>query len=329
MAALSGEYADRVPISVEAERQFAPVLGVTMNEFGLDPEKALQCLIAAHEVFPSDTVSVPGAPYQHTTVAARQQVLAAEQGPPRPRLEEKSDLAKLRIPNPREHRRYAPYLEMCRKVTATFKDTWVQAGAPAPWMIATTLRGPEQVIYDTVDDPHFVHELMRYCTELTKAIGEAIAETGVNIFLAETTASCSLISPKIYHNFVQPYLEETVNSLKEKRATIDLHICGYIDPIIEDLISLGVDIIDLDSPSSLKRLVEVSQKKVVIRGNVATDLFVIGTREQIESSVRECIETAAEGSAFILSPGCMIPDNAQMKNIQYFWEAGLEYGRYS
>ena len=329
MAALNREYADRVPISLEAERQFAPVLGFTITELEIDPEKELQCLVAAHEAFPSDTVSVPGTPYQHTTVAARQQVMTPEQGPPRPLLEDKLALAKLRVPNPREHRRYAPYLEMCRRVNAMFEDTWVQAKAPAPWMTATTLRGPEELIYDTVDDPQFVHELLRYCTELTTAICEAIAETGVNIFLAETTASCSLISPKIYHGFVQRYLEETVNFLKGKGVTVDLHICGYIDPIMEDLAALGVDIIDLDSPSSLERLVGVSQKKVVIRGNVATDLFAVGTREQIEGSVRGCIETAAGGSAFILSPGCAIPDNAQMENIRCFWEAGLKYGRYS
>ena len=328
MAALNREYADRVPISLEATRQFAPVLGFTITELEIDPEKMLQCLVAAHEVFPSDTISVPP-PYLPTTVTARQQVMAPEQGAPRPQLEDKSDLAKLRVPNPREHRRYAPYLEMCRKVNAMFKDTWVQAQTPAPWTTATTLRGPEYLIYDTVDDPQFVHELLRYCTELTKAVSEAIAETGVNIFLGDTTASCSLISPKIYHGFVQRYLEETVNFLKGKGVTVDLHICGYIDPIMEDLAALGVDIIDLDSPSSLERLVEVSQKKVVIRGNVATDLFAVGTREQIEGSVRGCIETAAGGSAFILSPGCAIPDNAQMENIRCFWEAGLRYGRYS
>lgn len=33
------------------------------------------------------------------------------------------------------------------------------------------------LIYDTVDDPQFVHELLHFTTEYVKMLGEAIAET--------------------------------------------------------------------------------------------------------------------------------------------------------
>ena len=75
-------------------------------------------------------------------------------------------------------------------------------------------------------------------------------------------------------------------------------------------------------------MVEVSQKRVAIRGNLASGLFGEGTKEQIKEAVKNCIDTAARGGAYILSPGCSIPDDTPLENIRYFWEAAQEYGRY-
>jgi uroporphyrinogen decarboxylase len=105
-------------------------------------------------------------------------------------------------------------------------------------------------------------------------------------------------------------------------------MCGYTDPIMEDQVSLDLDWIDIDGPSSLKKMVEASRKKVVIRGNLDAALFGEGTKEQIEEAVKSCIEVAAPGSAYILSPGCSIPLNAPLENIGYFLDAACKYGRY-
>ena len=52
-----------------------------------------------------------------------------------------------------------------------------------------------------------------------------------------------------------------------------------------------------------------------IIGNVPTHLFVDGTKVQMEEAVRECIEIAAKGSAFILSAGCEVPPGSPIENI--------------
>ena len=119
-----------------------------------------------------------------------------------------------------------------------------------------------------------------------------------------------------------------VEAILGKKKSLWLHICGYTDPIMEDLVSLGVDLIEFDEPSSLKNAVEVSQKRVAIAGNLATSLFVEGTREQIEQAVKDCIETAAEGSGYILSSGCLVPATSPPENIRYFMEAAVKYGTY-
>jgi uroporphyrinogen decarboxylase len=156
----------------------------------------------------------------------------------------------------------------------------------------------------------------------------AIVETGVELTLADPSASCSLISPQIYRDWVRPYHQEIVDHFKKRNIRLTLHMCGYIDPIMEDLVQVGFDRIEMDGPSSLKKMVELSQKRVVIRGNISAEVFAESIPEQVEEAVRECIEIAAPGSAYILSQGCSIPFQTPMDNIKAFWEAGLKYGCY-
>jgi len=330
MAACRGECADRVPISIEVPRAHE-LVGFTAQECALDPEKALKAQIKAHEMFPSDMVRVPGDPFLPTTTDTTYEARCGPGTRQKRWLEDKSALAELRIRalrDPKQSRRYATYLEMCHKTTSIFKDVWVSALLGAPWSIAANLRGAEALIYDTRDDPQFVHDLMHLTSELTKMRGDTIIETGVALFLGETWASCSVISPSIYVDFVHTYLKDVIDHFRQKKALIDLHICGYTDPVLEYTSSLDVDIIDIDAPTSLKKMVEVSQKRVAIKGNLASDLFGEGTREQIEEAVKNCIDTAAQGGAYILSPGCSIPEDTPLENIRYFWEAAQKYDRY-
>jgi uroporphyrinogen decarboxylase len=149
--------------------------------------------------------------------------------------------------------------------------------------------------------------------------------------IADPNAGSGVISPKMFREWVKPYLGETIDYIKSRfRKPICLHICGYIDPIMEDIVSLGVDAISMDSPASLKKMVEVSQGRVVIEGNFPGELYVEGTKEQIEEKVKESIDTAAEpsGYKYILCSGCQVPANAPLENISHFMEFGRQYGRY-
>ena len=168
---------------------------------------------------------------------------------------------------------------------------------------------------------------MKFTTEVTKILGSGILETGLSLGMGEAASSCSLISPAIYRRFIKPYHQEIVGFFREKKAGLSMHVCGFIDPIMQDLVDLGIAALSLDSPSSLKRMVEISQKKIVLVGNVATSLFVNGTKEEMETAVQECIRVAAPGGAFILSSGCELPYNASLEMAQTFLHAAKEYGK--
>ena len=273
-------------------------------------------------------VGVPGDPLLPTVSEATYEAAFGRTRDRARLLADKTVLAGLEVRDPRQSRRYATYLRMCEKVNSVVQDAAVGALVPGPWSGAVEMRGAEALIYDTIDDSEFVHELMRFCTEYSKVRALAVAETGVMVRIADPSSGCSLISPGMYRNFVKLYHHELVDSVKATGAAVILHICGYTDPIMEDLVSLGVDLIEVDGPSSLQKLVEVAQKRVAVKGNLKAELFGEGTKQEMEAAVKECMEIAAGESGYIVSPGCSIPYDTPLENIRNFWDAALKYGSY-
>jgi uroporphyrinogen decarboxylase len=221
-----------------------------------------------------------------------------------------------------------PRLEACSKVSGAVTDCPVGGVICGPWTLATNLRGAENLIVDTATDPDFVHRLMGLTVETTKRFGEAVSSAGAGLSLSEAPASISLISPKIFREFVLPYEKEVISHLRAKRVGVTVHICGFIEPIMEDIASMGAVAFSMDAPSSLEKMFEASQGKLVLIGNVPTGVFVDGEREDIEKEIRRCLAVGKQRDNYILSSGCELSPRADFKKVKWFCEIASVLGRY-
>lgn len=330
-ANFKGEYLDQVPvyISCAVSEYVAEKLGYTRIEILTEPEKELKALRISQKEFPSDVIRVPADPLLPDTLSARSELKTGQGASSRePMLANKEKLNDLKARDPRESRSYKPYLEMVGRVKDMFPDHPVAAMSPGVWSNAAGMRGPEAFLYDILDDPDFVHNVLRFTTDLAKARGEALSEAGTDMLVfGDPNAGCSFISPKIYREFVKPYHEELIDHLKDRLPVrLGFHICGYTDPIMEDIVSLSLDWFEIDAPSSLEKMKEIARGKMVVRGNTPTEIFARGTEEEIDDAVRECIEKGAPGGRYILSPGCAIPWNVKPDNAKAFIRAARKYG---
>jgi len=109
---------------------------------------------------------------------------------------------------------------------------------------------------------------------------------------------------------------------------VGLHICGFATPILEDMVNTGMTNISIDAPSDLAKAVEVCKGKAVLLGNVNTNLFYSGTREQMEQTIKDCLAAAPEDSGFILASGCEVPGIAPPEKVDLFMELINELCKY-
>jgi uroporphyrinogen decarboxylase len=328
-ACMKRTHADRIPIGVIWGSFKARVLGCSLKDYWKDWRKLAEGTIRCYKLCQTDTVGFSWDIHMEAE-AVGAPLEFPDDGVPRVKhyiLPQKMALGTLNLSEIQSRGRFPSYIEACRAVANSLKDCALSGTVTGPWTIATGLRGTQELIFDTVDDPRFVEDLMKFTTEVTKILGSQVLGTGLSLTMGEAASSCSLISPSIYRRFIKPHHQEIVKFFREKKAGLSLHICGYIDPIMEDLMDLGIVALSLDSPSSLKRMVEISQKRIALVGNVATSLFVSGTKEEIEAAVKDCIRVAASGGAYIISSGCELPYNATMDRAQFFIQAAEEHGK--
>ncbi|HUT03073.1 MAG TPA: uroporphyrinogen decarboxylase family protein [bacterium] len=304
----------------------AKFYGITIKEFLTDAAKFAGAQLAAIERFEPD-IAVMMADLVMEPEAMGQRVDFFDDRMCQQRgylVDEKAKLAHLDVPNPLADGRMPYYLEACTLASEAGTSAVVGGVINGPWSLACELRGAEKLLLDTFDDPDFVKALMEFTTEVCKVFGHEVAKTGVGISLSEAPASCSLISPSIYRDFVAPSHTEVVSYFKSQRKVLTIHVCGFIDPIMEMLVDTGAAAISFDAPSSLEKMLSIADGRAVVIGNVRTTTFLNEDREAMRREVKRCKDVAGDANGFILASGCEVPIPSSVRSINNFMEAAKE-----
>ena len=328
-AAFKGQKPDRVPCYPIVSALAGTLIGVSPREYYTDLGKLADAQIALHEELKQDVVVLMADLFlEAEAMGAR--VEFPDDDMPRLRSyllgTDKGRLTSLERPDPAKSGRMPAYFEACKQVAASVKDSAIGGVLCGPWTLAVNLRGAENLIVDTATDPQFVHELMRFTVEISKAMGVAVSAAGVGLSFSEAPASCSLISPKIFKEFVLPYEQELATHLKEKRIGLTLHICGFIDPIMDMIVATGAVAVSMDQPSSLEKMLAAGKGKAVTVGNVSTGVFVGGTRQDVEDEIKRCLAVGKDSEGYILATGCEISPMGDLDKVKYFCRRAAELG---
>lgn len=322
---------DRVPAYIFTGACNAKLIGASVRELLQDHEVFLKAQIAAYERYQPDimimmwdlSMDIEAMGNELRYPEDSMSVVTKEF------LEDKNNLSILKVPDPKKDGRLPGYLQACEQIKEVVTAAPVSGVIAGPWTIAMGLRGANNLIVDTKLDPEFVHELMKISTEATKSFTEALSKIGVGVGYSEAPASCNLISPAMYRDFVLPYHKELVSYFKEKRVGVGIHICGNANPILEDMVATGASNISVDSGTDLGKAAEAARGKSVLIGNVPTDCFLAEDKEVMREAIQTCLDLAPKDSGYILAPGCEVPAIAPAEKIDWFMDLAQEVGAYN
>jgi uroporphyrinogen-III decarboxylase len=93
------------------------------------------------------------------------------------------------------------------------------------------------------------------------------------------------------------------------------------------MVTTGVTNISIDAPADLAAAVRATRGKAVLIGNVNTNLFFAGTREDMREAIRSCLAAAPADSGYILATGCEVPGVGLPEKIAWFMELAEELGK--
>jgi len=210
-----------------------------------------------------------------------------------------------------------------------------------PFEFCCMLRGMEAFMIDLAADPDFARALLRRVTDLQLAAAEALlAEAGECIDVLVTgddlaSQEAPLISPSMYREIVKPFHAELMSAVKKRtKAKIFYHSCGNVGPLIDDLVEIGVDILNpvqvsargLGDTAALKRRYG---KRLSFCGGVDSQrILPHGTTDEVREEVRRRIGDLGPGGGYILAAVHCIQPDVPPENVRAMFEEAMSAGRY-
>ena len=198
-------------------------------------------------------------------------------------------------------------------------------GQPGCWQDAACLVGTEALILAAIDDPEWVHELLTILQRRKLGFIESLAGAHYDLLeLGGGDGSASVISPRMFEEFVAPYDAPLIEAAHRVGQRIVYHLCGKIMPMLELTVQMGTDAIETFTPVGMggdtnlaAARARIGDRVCMIGGFDQLHFFTGCDAETTRREVRRCFEEAGLKGRFILSPSDHFFD-ARSKLVQAF-----------
>jgi uroporphyrinogen decarboxylase len=202
------------------------------------------------------------------------------------------------------------------------------------------MRGLENFMVDLLVNPEFARALMRKITDVHKARTRKFLDVcGKYLQIFRTgddiaSQNSLLVSHETYCEMIKPFQKEYFSLIKDHTdAKIIYHICGAVAPLIDDLMEIGVDILNpvqvssaAIDPAGLKRKYGTG---LSFCGAIDTQkVLPTGSPEDVEEEVRNRIRVLGPGGGYLLAAVHNIQSDVPAENIVAMFSAGKKYGNY-
>lgn len=192
------------------------------------------------------------------------------------------------------------------------------------------LMGMTEAMCALIEDPESCYEFFGAMADYKIAYFKKIAQYyPVDVINAHDDYGANdrmLISPETFRTLLKPHLKRIVDAVHEMGLIYQHHSCGYIEPIFEDLVEIGVDAIDTLQAcnTNLGELKARFGKQITFCGGFDTNGVLDrldATPEEIKAEYRRTIDLLAPGGSYVV-----YPIGGTFGFIPHFLEAHFQYG---
>ncbi len=217
-------------------------------------------------------------------------------------LAEGVNLEDLSIPS-KNSARIPVVLDATTQLRAQHPDLALYGLVTGPFTLALHLLGTD-IFLQMMMDPDATHKLMRFTTDVAKAMTSYYMEAGVDI-VALVDPMVSQIDPMSFETYVSPYVSEINESIRAAGKLCSLFVCGNAKQNIEVMCQTKPDNISIDENIPLDYVRDVALKNdVSFGGNMKlTVVLLMGDEDASRRDALECMDIGGK-KGFILSPGC-------------------------
>lgn len=321
IARIQGKDVDRIPnmniVMQFAARETGHCYGQVVRNARLLADGMLRC----HEMYGIDCLwTISDSVREPQDLGA--EVIVPDNGVPycpHPFITGPEDFHKLKLIDPASGRAMNDRLETVRILREEARGEapvigWIEGAVAA----ACNLMGVAEFMYLLMDEPEAGHELLAFCAEQELKFALSQVEAGAEI-IGLGDAAASLIGPALYAEFAFEHEKRIFSEIHRVGALTKLHICGNINPILDQAAETGCDILDCDHMVDMARAGALMRGKGCVCGNFdPVSIALQGKREDVFNASVVCAELCENS---IVAAGCEIPIDTAPENLLATHEA--------
>jgi uroporphyrinogen decarboxylase len=215
-----------------------------------------------------------------------------------------------------------------------------------PWLLfplerAFAMQGMETFLMNLAMRPDFAEALLwkieERCKVLMGHLLEALAENVDIIKIGDDlgTQESLLMSPAMYRRILKPVHADFIRFIRERTpAKVFFHTDGDVFPLIDDLVEMGIDILNpiQTSAGKMADLEELEARwgdRLTFCGGIDTQrILPTGTPEEVREEVRRVIGILGPGGGYMVSSVHTVMNDVPAENVLAMVDAVQEYGTY-
>ena len=225
-------------------------------------------------------------------------------------------------------------VEKVRSLRKKCEDYCLYGGVTHLWEIAWQLTGFTEIMKMMFKNPRIVDQILDELHRIRVEEAILLCEAGVDVIVDGDDVGMQkgmMMSPELWRRFLKPRYAELVDICHKRGTFFHFHSDGWIEPIIPDLIEIGVDILNPVQPECMDpvKLKEAYGDKICFDGTIGVQSTLpFGTPEEVAYEVKERIYKLGP-TGLILGPTHAIQPDVPIENILILYKTAIKYGRNS
>lgn len=198
------------------------------------------------------------------------------------------------------------------------------------------LRGLDNLLCDMLTDEEMAAACLGKMASYKIEIARRAAECGFDMILYGDDIGTQrelMMSLELWRKWLKPDMQRAIAAAKAVNPDIIAiyHSDGVIYDVIEDLIEIGMDVLNPVQPECVDpvKLKEMYGDRISFMGTIGTQTTMpYGTPKEVETAVKEMIATVGKGGGLLIAPTHMLEPDVPYENLEAFIEAVHKYGKY-
>lgn len=217
------------------------------------------------------------------------------------------------------------------------KEKWIIGSCQCSvFEAAWYLRGLDTFLMDLAMEEDYVDVLLDKVMAYPLQMGLQFIDLGVDmVWLGDDIATQQnmMISPAMWRKYFKPRYASMFAAFKRRNPHIKLcyHSCGNLEAVVGDLIEIGLDVLNPIQPMAMNPAAfkKWFGKNITMYGAVDVQrIMPFGTPDEVRQEIRQLIRDCAPGGGFILSPAHHFQSDTSVENIEAFYRAASDFGKY-